>query len=161
MESPTSPDQIIHDLGGCGRYQIRMNVIVHVIKTVICWSASAMVIVSATPKWWCADDEVLNELNVTSCVSSINGSEVIACPVKSCFAANETKCSKFAFAPGMNTIVSEVCVSLSYSYSMPRQVFNRKTSAISMTMAEMTELLRLTTYVLSNFYIHDITLYRV
>ncbi|XP_053393411.1 organic cation/carnitine transporter 2-like isoform X2 [Mercenaria mercenaria] len=107
MESKTSPDQIIHELGGCGRYQIRMNVIVHLIKTIVCWSASSMVIISATPNWWCEDDVVLNELNMTACSSIENGSEVIMCPLKSCFAVNDTKCSDFAFASGMNTIVSE------------------------------------------------------
>ncbi|XP_053393423.1 solute carrier family 22 member 4-like isoform X2 [Mercenaria mercenaria] len=107
MEGQTSPDQIIHDIGGCGRYQIRMSVIVHVMKTIVCFTIMSMIIMSATPPWWCEDKNALLMNNITSCKQIENGSEVTVCPAKSCYGVNTTKCSSFAFGSRMKTIVSE------------------------------------------------------
>ena len=93
-----SPDDIIHELGGCGRYQLRMALIVHIMKIVVCWSSMSMIFVTATPKWWCADEANLDgNLTIYANVST----------TKSC-SANGSKCQVFGFDEDMRTIVSEV-----------------------------------------------------
>lgn len=99
------PDRVIEELGGCGRFQIRMSIVVHVIKTVVCFSVFSTIIMSKTPTWSCIDDVIPQ--NSTSCIASRNGSEVNICPKKACTLANGTRCSKFAFEGKLNTIVSE------------------------------------------------------
>ena len=93
-----TPDDIIHELGGCGRFQIRMALIVHIMKTVICWSAMSMIFVTATPKWWCADD--ITGGNMTDNITTST--------LKMCTTRNGSKCTKFEFAQDMRTIVNEV-----------------------------------------------------
>lgn len=92
-----TPDDIIHELGGCGRFQIRMALIVHIMKTVICWSAMSMIFVTATPKWWCADD--ITGGNMTDNITTST--------LKMCTTRNGSKCTKFEFAQDMRTIVNE------------------------------------------------------
>ena len=93
-----NPDDIIHEMGGCGRFQIRMAVIVHFIKIIVCWSTMCMVFVTATPKWIC----VHGDLNSTV-RNEENSSET-----KTCSVINGTKCSTFEFSTEMRTVVSEV-----------------------------------------------------
>ena len=94
-----SPDDIIHELGGCGRFQIQMAVIVHTMKIVFCWSSMAMIFVTATPKWWCTDEA--DQMNLTL---STNTSRF-----KTCETGNDTTCSTFDFeTTDMHTVVSEV-----------------------------------------------------
>ena len=50
------PDAIIEELGGCGLYQWRLNILLHVLKTVVCFSIYSMIVIGATPPWICADD---------------------------------------------------------------------------------------------------------
>ena len=101
QEKVTSPDDVIHELGGCGRFQIRMIVLVHLMKTITCWSSTVLVFVAAIPQWRCIDDSVDNSLSDTNITLE-----------KSCKTLNGTPCAKFEFSPGMRTIVSEVIVIL-------------------------------------------------
>ncbi|XP_045160403.2 organic cation transporter-like protein [Mercenaria mercenaria] len=105
MEGPARPDKIIEEIGGCGRYQIRMSVVVHLIKTNVCFSILSTIIMCSTPPWRCDDRIVLD--NRTSCMILQNGSEVNICPSKTCVLTNDTKCSSFIFEGNLQTIVSE------------------------------------------------------
>ena len=97
--SNKSPDDIIHELGGCGRYQMRMALIVHMMKIVICWSGMSMIFVTATPKWRCADgDGLVDNFTFPANIST----------TKTCTNANGTACQKYEFDKDMRTIVSEV-----------------------------------------------------
>ena len=97
--SNQSPDDIIHELGGCGRYQMRMALIVHMMKIVICWSAMSMIFVTATPKWRCADgDGLADNFTFPANIST----------TKTCTNTNGTTCQKYEFDKDMRTIVSEV-----------------------------------------------------
>ncbi|KAL4240616.1 hypothetical protein ACF0H5_001407 [Mactra antiquata] len=102
MTSPANPDEIIEQFGGCGRFQIMINVASHAMKTVVCFSIMSMVIISRTPPWWCNDEVALN--NMTSCVAFENGTEIFRCPEKTC-SINGTKCSSFGY--NKRTLVSE------------------------------------------------------
>ena len=96
-----NPDDVIHELGGCGRMQIRIVLMVHIIKTIICWSLMSMVFVNATPKsWWCAENHIRFSENASE---SVNISERVTCTI-----GNQTTCSKFHFDTEMRTIVTEV-----------------------------------------------------
>ena len=92
-----NPDDIIHEMGGCGRFQIRMAVYVHLAKTVICWSSMVMIFATATPKWWCTDGYVDGNMTDHKNISA-----------KSCLNENGTRCSSFEFKSDMQTVVSEV-----------------------------------------------------
>lgn len=99
-EGTTNPDKIIEDLGGCGRFQVRMSVIVHVMKTIVCFSFINMIIVTNTPSWYCADDLDLEKLTLNR--TDLTGNE------KLCFSANQTGCGSYLFEEGLNTVVEEV-----------------------------------------------------
>ena len=139
MTSPVKADDIITEIGGCGRFQWRLNIIVHMINTIVCFSMNSITIFSATPSWTCADDE--------SCDYTINdnGTETfIPCPEKACFHINSTRaCKKFLFDDEVRNMVTEVinyfqlyvfkhhirCVSFSslgslYTSSIPNNTVN-------------------------------------
>ena len=91
-----NPDDIISDLGGCGRFQIRIALIVHVIKTITNWSMISMVFLTAVPDWQCKDDINITKPNNISLE-------------KSCVNVDGNKCTSFEFFDKeMRTIVSEV-----------------------------------------------------
>jgi hypothetical protein len=109
-----SPDQIIQDIGGCGRFQVRMVVVVHLIKTVVCFAFSSMIIISAPTIWWCNDDLLTN--NTTSCAVLLNPrneSALSYCHIKNCYTANNTECKSFGYDRRLTTVVGEVCILLS------------------------------------------------
>lgn len=105
MANPTHPDKIIEEMGGCGRFQIMINVLSHAMKIVTCFSVTSMIIISATPSWWCNDEVAMK--NMTSCVEIQNETEVVVCPKKACI-INGTKCSSYEFGGTMRTLVTEV-----------------------------------------------------
>ncbi|XP_060552261.1 organic cation/carnitine transporter 2-like [Ruditapes philippinarum] len=100
-----SPDAIIENLGGCGRFQIRMSIVVHLIKTIICFSFMGMIIISAAPPWWCTDGATGND--VKTCTVHENNTAVQYCQSKSCVNGNNSKCQNFGFESSLNTIVNE------------------------------------------------------
>ncbi|XP_053395964.1 organic cation transporter protein-like [Mercenaria mercenaria] len=105
MEGPARPDKIIEEIGGCGRYQIRISVVVHLIKSIAGFSILSTVIICSTPPWRCDDRIVLD--NSTLCMILQNESEVNICPSEACVLTNDSKCSSFVFEGTLQTIVSE------------------------------------------------------
>ncbi|XP_053385115.1 organic cation/carnitine transporter 2-like [Mercenaria mercenaria] len=99
-----SPDEIIENLGGCGRFQVRMSVIVHLIKTIVCFTFMGMIIISATPPWWCQDGV---KENILTCPGYKNNTITQYCQSKSCLNGNKTKCRAFGYDRSLKTIVSE------------------------------------------------------
>jgi len=100
-----TPDKVIEDLGGCGRYQMRMCIISHIMKTLICWSLSSIVITTQTPDFWCDDN--VTSVNMTS-ENGANGTTQYNAH-KSCVNANGSSCNRFRFDSSVvRTVVSEV-----------------------------------------------------
>lgn len=97
-----TPDDIINELGGCGRFQLRMSLLVHVMKTICSWSAISLVFVTAVPNWRCVDS-----VSGPYIIENATGSENISVD-KSCLNILGEKCKHFEFDTGMRTIVSEV-----------------------------------------------------
>ena len=100
-EIQKGPDDVINELGGCGRFQVRMAVLVHLMKTIVCWSLTSMIFVSAVPKWRCLNDEMTGSDGNASYFNNITFG-------KSCTTGNGTQCSSYEFSTEMRTIVSEV-----------------------------------------------------
>lgn len=106
-----NPEEILDDIGGCGRYQVRMTVIVHLIKTVFCFSTSNLLISTVTPTWWCATDKSQN--NVSTHIKTNNLSTDTTTSM-SCITKNETKCSLILYDDSISTLVSEVRIISSF-----------------------------------------------
>jgi len=102
MEKELTPDEVISELGGCGRFQWRLNIIVHLMKTLMCFSMTSMIVISATPPWRCPEADVC----ATKAVAISNGS-VSICPKKQCTIGNKS-CEYFQFDDDLTTMVSEV-----------------------------------------------------
>ncbi|XP_060565157.1 organic cation transporter protein-like [Ruditapes philippinarum] len=117
----SSPDKIIEDLGGCGRLQIRIGITVHATKGLICFSIMSMILISATPQWWCVSD--VTSSNMTSCVDSKNNS--LFCHEKKCH-VNGTKCSRFVFEGSARTVVTEFKLLCGLDY-IPSTVMSMQT----------------------------------
>ena len=95
-------EDVIQDVGGCGRFQILLGFIVHSVKGVVCFTMVFMVFGAAVPDWWCVDDIV--DQNITAIFGRRNISQY-----QSCTAFNGTKqCSSFLYADAMRTVVTEV-----------------------------------------------------
>ena len=95
-------EDIIKSIGGCGRFQITLSVIVHSMKCIVCFTMVAMVFGAAVPDWWCIDETIGQ--NASDVIESHNSSQY-----ESCSLVNETKsCSKFHYDDTMRTVVTEV-----------------------------------------------------
>lgn len=109
MADDIRPDEIIDDLGGCGRYQWRLNIVFHIMKTAVCFSVMSMVIMSQTPTWSCAND--CNDNTIVFMNTTETAVKYIKeCPTKSCLISNSSiSCTSFRFYGEAETFVSEVC----------------------------------------------------
>ena len=97
-------EDVIQDIGGCGRFQIILSVIIHSMKCIVCFTMVFMAFGAAVPDWWCMDEFL--EQNSTAVPTTTNITQY-----KSCTAFNGTKqCSSFFYADTMKTVVTEVCV---------------------------------------------------
>ena len=95
-------EDVIKELGGCGRFQIILVFIIHTMKCVVCFTMVTMVFGAAVPDWWCMDDFIGQN------VSDVIGKKNIT-QFQSCSSANGTKvCSNFLYADTMRTVVTEV-----------------------------------------------------
>lgn len=96
------PDTVIEQLGGCGKYQMRMTVIVHLMKTVICFSATNLLISTKTPTWWCKDDLNLNNVSYNTNITNPDYDNKMSCKTR-----NGTKCTTILYDESITTLVSE------------------------------------------------------
>ena len=105
------PDEVIHKLGGCGRFQLRIAVIIHMMSIVAVWSMYSMVFVTASTEWRCKDGSRLStDMNSTLDVNNKTFGQV-------CLTQNGSSCSEFEFAASdIHTIVTEVMLLFSSLY---------------------------------------------
>ena len=97
-----NPEQLIEDLGGCGRYQLRMCVVAHLMKMSICWCYMSFIIVSKTPDFWC-DSDVNNNVTYRE---TLNNTKYKA--LRACKSVDGTKCTQFKFDNSLRSIMSDV-----------------------------------------------------
>ncbi|WAR11431.1 OCTL-like protein, partial [Mya arenaria] len=103
VEKELTPDEVIEELGGCGRFQWRINVIAHLMKTIICFSTTGMILISATPRWRCADSKLCTN---NTLMESFNESAASVCPIKTCSIGNSS-CQNIQFEDRMKTMVTD------------------------------------------------------
>ncbi|XP_052816361.1 organic cation/carnitine transporter 2-like [Mya arenaria] len=101
-EKELTPDEVIDELGGCGRFQWRINVIAHLMKTIICFSITGLIFISATPKWRCVDNNVCTN---DTFMKYSNDSDSF-CPPKTCTIGNNS-CQNIQFEDGLKTMVTD------------------------------------------------------
>ena len=94
-ENRNGPDEILYELGGCGRFQMRIATVIHSMNIIVVWTVQLMFFVGATPTWWCTENaNTTDKANFTL--------------KETCVTQNRTECSNFEFADDMHTIVDEV-----------------------------------------------------
>jgi len=103
-----SPEQLISVLGGCGRFQIRVSVLVHLIKTFMAFSQISMILISYTPSWTCADEPPGTHENVSEYSGYAGRNETTYSKEKNCLNWNNTKCQSFIYDGRSRTLVTEV-----------------------------------------------------
>ena len=131
MASHTTPDQIIKDLGGCGRYQLLISFIGHLMKVPITFSVVSTVLITVVPPWWCDDIYGENMTIYDSTISSVSNADfgrgshnasmygILSANgtsddayFKQCETPQGRTCQNFRFE-GTSTLVSEVkCICL-------------------------------------------------
>ena len=118
MASTGIPEEIIKELGGCGRYQIILGFVMHAMKTSVVWSMYTMIFAAATPKWWCSDDatsDVTSGLNFSYSVQNTSNAthELHSFSLyKSCVNRNGDACRNIVYDYSIRTIYNEVCTFL-------------------------------------------------
>lgn len=112
------PDDIITQLGGCGRFQIIMSVIIQIMKIVVCWVMGGNAFFAFVPRWRCV------EFSPTAGYTGVEGYPPLAngsvlengshTPASSegywdqqC-SKGDSQCIKFEYEKCMHTLVSEV-----------------------------------------------------
>ena len=91
---------LISELGGCGRFQWILSLLMHLSKTIAAWSMLHMSFIGQEPKFFCESQSV--DHNGTVYDTTYNRSE------RSCSAINNSACLGFRFEDDMHTVVSEV-----------------------------------------------------
>ncbi|XP_052777401.1 solute carrier family 22 member 21-like isoform X2 [Mya arenaria] len=97
MSAEKNADDLLLSIGGCGRYQWRLVVTLHLLQILVVFSLNSNIIISATKEWRCADETICGRIrNVSDFSNSTHG-----CPVKQCkftLVDNETvECERFQF----------------------------------------------------------------
>ena len=95
-------EDVIKDIGGCGRFQCILSVIIHSMKCIVCFSMLAMVFCGAVPDWWCID-ELPSHYD-----GDIVGNRTLS-HYKSCTTGNGSgTCTTFLYVGSISTVVTEV-----------------------------------------------------
>ena len=106
MEKELTPDEVIAELGGCGKFQWRLNIVAHLMKFSSCFTTMSIILITATPNWRCSNTEhCINAVNTSTFCG--NNTSMATCPEKTCSIGNYS-CDTFQFDNNMKTMVSEV-----------------------------------------------------
>ena len=103
-----NPEQLISVLGGCGRFQIRISILVHLTKTFMVFSQISMILISYTPSWTCADELPGTPENVSGYSGYGGKNKTTYSKEKNCLNWNDTKCQSFVYDGRSRTLVTEV-----------------------------------------------------
>ena len=97
-------EELISNIGGCGKFQWILTALVHLSKTISTWSMIHMSFNGLAPDFCCADGP--RTQNLTDKASA----------TQPCSGNNCTGCSNFQFDDSVSTVVSEVNNHLSFLY---------------------------------------------
>ena len=93
-------EDLIRDIGGCGRFQYALTALVQLSKTIATWTMIHMTFNGQEPSFTCINN--LQTRNGTDIDFLYNVSD------RSCTATNLSDCSRFQYDGSLHTIVSEV-----------------------------------------------------
>ena len=126
MDRDHHPEEIIERIGGCGRFQVFLSVMCHLMKLPTVLTMYLMMISIATPSWRCMDDELAPVFNTSllygnstygnlsvMMYSESNVSKSYS-NFKNCRNRNGTKCVNIVYDDEIKSIVSEVNILLKY-----------------------------------------------
>lgn len=129
-------DDVIEELGGCGRFQVRLGFTVHLTKSLACFSFLSMIFITATPNWWCArktDDTSWNRGNQSLVLVNYNetydNSTVVDERLEKTCAVNLTSCESIRFSLDVRTLVSEFELVCDLSY-VPSMIISLQTCGV-------------------------------
>jgi len=92
-------EDLIHDVGGCGRFQWLTALVGQLGKAITAFSMLAMTFNGQQPSFYCKSQN-----------DDINMSEMVPAYGKDCSPNNVTECGGYVFEDSMNTVVNEVCI---------------------------------------------------
>ena len=99
-------EDVIKDIGGCGRFQITVSIIVHSMKCIVCFTMIFMVFGAAAPDWWCMDDLIGQNISDVTWKHNVSS-------YQSCESHNKTEtCSRFHYDDSMKTVLTKVIFKL-------------------------------------------------
>lgn len=90
-------EDLIHDVGGCGRFQWLTAIIGQSAKTIVAMSMLAMTFNGQQPDFYCTHDHWTTNNSITEPTFD-----------KQCEPENVTVCNGYVFEDSMNTVVNEV-----------------------------------------------------
>lgn len=108
-----SLDELVLRVGGCGRFQVLLLILVLSPIPMAVWSMLHMVFGSVEPDWWCGPHAgSLNESRRPTTKISEEGLERLdtsqVLDRRNCSARRDPTCDVIVFEAGINTVVSEV-----------------------------------------------------
>ncbi|XP_060606511.1 solute carrier family 22 member 4-like [Ruditapes philippinarum] len=124
MDKNHHPEEILERIGGCGRFQVFLSVMSHLMKLPTVLTMYLMVISIATPEWRCMDDNGPSHvtaafnttfLHVNSTYANSSDIDYFGTAnhskpynnIKACENRNGTRCNNIVYSDEMKTIVSE------------------------------------------------------
>ena len=93
---------LIKDIGGCGKFQWILSIILHLSKTVAAWSMLQMTFNGQEPRFFCTSNVVDENGTVFDMTHNVSA--------RSCSAVNGSECTGFRYEDEMHTVVSEVSI---------------------------------------------------
>lgn len=109
-------EDLISNIGGCGKFQWILVILVHMSKTLATWTMIHMTFNGQEPAFSCIDNKQ-SARNGTVHSVKFNVSR------DGCPSSNVSGCKRFLFKEDMQTIVSEVCIHYSYTFFFNFAVF--------------------------------------
>ena len=93
-------EDLLTDIGGCGKFQTILIVLIHCAKTISTWSMYHMTFTGQAPDFTCADNIDSETKTEAAYNFSSDGS--------SCSSSNSSDCTSFLYDGTIHTAVSEV-----------------------------------------------------
>ena len=94
-------DQLISDIGGCGKFQFILTFLLHISKTIVTWSMLHMTFNGQEPGFVCVDN--LSGSSWTD-EAFTNGT------LGRCTTSNDSDCTIFQYDGSVRTVVTEVFI---------------------------------------------------
>ena len=96
-------DQLISDIGGCGKFQITLTFLLHISKMIVTWSMLQMAFNGQEPGFLCADGLTANY--------SWTEEDFKNATLDRCSTSENSDCRSFIFDGTIQTVATQVTIS--------------------------------------------------